>query len=143
MASIAFWARYVLTLLMLCSLTLAGVLIAFYIVTAIYEAKYLIPLTRVLSICHPDWGWCLAMGAAICWWLTSLLAIGESRITLQYVPVRNSQLFQSGQDAWPQSEQAESSWACTQCGGQQYCMSFSLYCITCKATRSMTNLQHV
>ncbi|KAK9835857.1 hypothetical protein WJX74_009619 [Apatococcus lobatus] len=60
----------------LLSVTFAGVLIAFYIVTAIYEARYLIPLTRVLSICHPDWGWCLAMGAAICWWLTSLLAIG-------------------------------------------------------------------
>ncbi len=60
-----------------CRVTFAGVLIAFYIVTAIYEAKYLIPQTRGLSICHPDWAWCLAMGAAICWWLTSLVACGE------------------------------------------------------------------
>ena len=60
-----------------CRVTFAGVLIAFYIVTAIYEAKYLIPQTRGLSICHPDWAWCLAMGGAICWWLTSLVACGE------------------------------------------------------------------
>ena len=73
------------TLYLVCRVTFAGVLIAFYIVTAIYEAKYLIPQTRVLSICHPDWGWCLAMGAAICWWLTSLLAIGEPSSDLQGV----------------------------------------------------------
>ena len=80
---------------MLCSITLAGVLIGFYIVTAIFEAKYLSPLTRVLSICHPDWGWCLAMGAAICWWLTSLLAIGKLRVTPQCVRIRKSRYFAS------------------------------------------------
>ncbi|KAK9868008.1 hypothetical protein WJX84_001878 [Apatococcus fuscideae] len=67
----------------LISLALAGVLIAFYIITAIYEAQYLIPRTRALSICHPDWAWCLAMGSAIAWWLTSLLALG--------LPVRRRQ----------------------------------------------------